>query len=172
VAQPYAERWFGLDLVARPAVSAVGSGEALPFRDGSVDLVFSTATLEHVCDYRGAIEEMRRVLRPGGRVVLGTHGNWEVHGAPHDYWRWTPHGLEESFHAYAECRVEQVGGPIVNYLVMQNLHLRRLQRRIPGWIAWLLSPWVLLNNLAGRWVGAQGGRAAALPAFYYVVARK
>jgi SAM-dependent methyltransferase len=168
VLEPYAGCWVGLDLERHPAVSTMGSAEALPFADESFDLIFSTSALEHIRGYREAIEEFGRVLRPGGRVLLGTHGSWEVHGAPHDYWRWTPHGLAESFRSFAECRVEQVGGPVMNYLALQNLYLRRL----PGWAAWLLSPLVLLNNLVGICVGAQGGRAATLAIFYYVVARK
>ena len=51
-----------------------GSADALPFADASVDLVLCLEVLEHIpAELRpGAIAEMRRVLRPGGRLLLTT----------------------------------------------------------------------------------------------------
>jgi SAM-dependent methyltransferase len=46
--------------------------ESLPFADGEFDLVLSSQVIEHVLDARGAIRELRRVLRPGGRLVIST----------------------------------------------------------------------------------------------------
>ena len=42
----------------------------LTYDDGSFDLVLSSDTLEHVPDYRAALSETRRVLRPGGRHIF------------------------------------------------------------------------------------------------------
>jgi SAM-dependent methyltransferase len=42
----------------------------LPFEDGSCDFIFASHVLEHIEDDRRAIEEIRRVLRPGGMAVL------------------------------------------------------------------------------------------------------
>jgi arsenite methyltransferase len=47
-----------------------GSAEALPLADGSVDAAVATQVLEYVPDVPGALAEIRRVLRPGGRVLL------------------------------------------------------------------------------------------------------
>ena len=43
---------------------------ALPFEDGSFDLVFGHAVLHHLPDLAGAFREFRRVLRPGGVVAF------------------------------------------------------------------------------------------------------
>jgi SAM-dependent methyltransferase len=62
-------------------------GEALPFRPGSVDLVLSHEVLEHVADDRRSVEEIARVLRPGGRAVVFVPNRgypFETHGV---YWR-------------------------------------------------------------------------------------
>jgi ubiquinone/menaquinone biosynthesis C-methylase UbiE len=48
-----------------------GSAEALPFRSGTVDLALGVTSLCYMHSPDRAIEEMRRVLRPGGRLVLG-----------------------------------------------------------------------------------------------------
>ncbi len=43
---------------------------ALPFRAGSFDLVFVVAALQEIPDRHGALGEVRRVLRPGGRLAV------------------------------------------------------------------------------------------------------
>jgi ubiquinone/menaquinone biosynthesis C-methylase UbiE len=62
---------------ARSAVAEVrvlrGSGEALPFADGSFDTAICCYVLCTIPDARRAIEEIRRVLVPGGQVLLYEH---------------------------------------------------------------------------------------------------
>jgi SAM-dependent methyltransferase len=65
----------------------------LPLADGSVDAVFSSQVLEHVGDPTRYLDECARVLRPGGRLLLTTHGIMVHHRDPVDYWRWTGEGL-------------------------------------------------------------------------------
>jgi len=55
-----------------------GDATALPFEDGSVDAVVLTAVLGEIPDTLAALREIRRVLRPGGRLVVG-----ELFGDPH-----------------------------------------------------------------------------------------
>ncbi len=47
-----------------------GDAHALPFADASFDLVYCRYVLEHLADPGRALTEMRRVLRPGGRVAV------------------------------------------------------------------------------------------------------
>lgn len=51
-----------------------GVGEAMPFADASFDTVLVTFTLCSVDDQRKVLSEMRRVLRPGGKVLFLEHG--------------------------------------------------------------------------------------------------
>jgi ubiquinone/menaquinone biosynthesis C-methylase UbiE len=53
-------------------VSSAGA-EALPFPDGSFDTVVSTLVLCTVPDQEAVLEEIRRVLRPGGRLLFIEH---------------------------------------------------------------------------------------------------
>jgi len=49
-------------------------GEEIPLENGSVDTVLVTYTLCSMADVRSALSEMRRVLKPGGRLVFCEHG--------------------------------------------------------------------------------------------------
>jgi SAM-dependent methyltransferase len=63
------------------------AGEALPFPSASFDLALSHEVLEHVRDDRLAVQEMVRVLVPGGRAVIFVPNRgypFETHGV---YWR-------------------------------------------------------------------------------------
>ena len=48
----------------------LGAGEKLPYDDGTFDLVTALDVVEHMDDDLAGLREMRRVLRPGGRVLL------------------------------------------------------------------------------------------------------
>ena len=92
------ERYLAADLEPGPSVDRVlrpDGGTDEP--DESVDFVLSSQVLEHVKNPRRYLQECRRILRPEGRIMLTTHGMVEEHGCPHDYQRWTTHGLEELF---------------------------------------------------------------------------
>jgi SAM-dependent methyltransferase len=65
----------------------------IPARSGVFDLVLSTQVLEHVREPHVYLAECHRVLKPGGRLALSTHGAFEDHGFPDDYQRWTASGL-------------------------------------------------------------------------------
>lgn len=62
-------------------------------RTGSYDLLLSTQVLEHVETPQVYLAEALRVLKPGGRLLLTTHGVFPDHGCPYDFWRWTADGL-------------------------------------------------------------------------------
>lgn len=72
-------------------------GKSLPFEDASFDACFSTEVFEHVFEIDQTMREIRRVLRPGGKVFVTTPFVWDEHEAPYDYCRYTSFGLRNVF---------------------------------------------------------------------------
>ena len=66
----------------------------LDLGDEQVNLVLSLQVLEHVPDVDLYLAEAHRVLKPGGRLWLTTHGMWPYHPTPTDFFRWTMPGLK------------------------------------------------------------------------------
>ncbi|MFH1822951.1 MAG: methyltransferase domain-containing protein [Patescibacteria group bacterium] len=60
----------------------------------SVGAVLILDTLEHVEFPRRAMEEVQRILKPGGFVVISSVMNFPIHGYPEDYWRFTPQAFK------------------------------------------------------------------------------
>ena len=73
----------------------IAPGEPCPAGNASFDGIISTQVLEHVRDVAFYLKDCRRMLKDSGKLVLTTHGIWEDHGCPDDYWRWTSDGLRE-----------------------------------------------------------------------------
>jgi SAM-dependent methyltransferase len=89
------DRYVAADLAHNPAADVAidpASGQ-VALGDASADLVISTQVLEHVESPRHYLDEARRLCRPGGLLLLSTHGYWKYHPDPTDYWRWTGAGL-------------------------------------------------------------------------------
>src|SRR5688572_7417485 len=93
----HAAEYVGLDTAEHAHADLVGPIESIPAEDASFDLVLCIQVLEHVDDPAQGIRELHRVTRPGGRVLLATHGAMVYHPNPVDLWRWTNEGLERLF---------------------------------------------------------------------------
>ena len=65
-----------------------------PISDESIGLVLNLESLEHISYPQKAIDEIRRILKPEGLLILTTVMHFKIHPAPKDYWSFTPEGLE------------------------------------------------------------------------------
>jgi len=106
---------FGSAIGLDPAVEAaqycrrrdvpmvVGSGLELPFADASFDVVLALDVIEHVPDDVALLREVRRVLRPGGVLLVTVPAMpwlWSAHDdVNHHYRRYTMSTLRRSFQA-------------------------------------------------------------------------
>ena len=113
-----AARYCGVDLGIGDAawnyrgLDTIADLSALPFRDGVFAACINIVTLEHVREPQRVLRELAHVLAPGGRLLLVVPHEWEVHQAPHDYFRYTRHGvaylLEQA--GFERIEIRPVGG--------------------------------------------------------------
>ncbi len=84
---------IGCDIQEGPGVDRIEDIHALTFPDESVGTVICLETLEHVADPLRAVQEMHRVLKPGGVLAISSLMFFPIHAHPWDYWRFTPEGF-------------------------------------------------------------------------------
>ncbi len=80
-------------------------GNMMPFKDNSFDTLMATEVLEHCPDTQQIINEMKRVLKPGGLIFFTVPFLWNLHEVPHDEYRFTPFALQRIF---KECSMEEI----------------------------------------------------------------
>lgn len=97
-------RYVGIDYDGS-AADLLADGHALPFQDGSFDVVFSFAVLEHLHTPPRAIAEIARVLRPGG-LYVGTVSQGEPFHA--SYFHFTPWGLNSMLGGQPDLKLERL----------------------------------------------------------------
>jgi SAM-dependent methyltransferase len=81
---------------------AVSDIRALPFPANSFDLIYSMGTIEHFPDYRTAVDEIYRVLKPGGTAIIGVPNKADPFLRPlmvhfMNLFGWYGYGMEKSF---------------------------------------------------------------------------
>jgi SAM-dependent methyltransferase len=93
--------YMGIDIRPGRGVDCVASVESLPYADGTVGTVLALSTFEHVRRFWRGFDEIRRVLRPDGALLVACPFNVRIHNYPSDYWRFTPEALGVLLEDYA-----------------------------------------------------------------------
>jgi SAM-dependent methyltransferase len=87
------KEYTGLDMRPGPGVDLVADAQHLPHADASLGTVVAMSALEHVPRFWRVLDEVRRVLRPDGALLLACPFYFHIHSYPSDYWRFTPEAL-------------------------------------------------------------------------------
>lgn len=119
------DRVSNVDIFTYPNVNLTCDISTIPFKDASVDLVVNIAVLEHVPDPEKVVEEIFRILKPGGMIYCFFPFMQGFHAAPYDFSRRTVAGLRYLFREFRDIEVQNAGGPTSALL-------------------WILEEWVAL----------------------------
>ncbi len=74
-------------------LDTLGSLDRLPYADNTFDVVLCTMVLEHVMEPQLVLNEIARVLRPGGSLYVSVPQQMWQHQKPYDFFRYTSYGL-------------------------------------------------------------------------------
>ena len=90
-----AKEHIGCDIQPGLGVDRIEDIHQLTFDDNSVGTIICLETLEHVADPIRAVQEMYRVLAPGGLLAISSLMFFPIHAHPWDFWRFTPEGFDK-----------------------------------------------------------------------------
>lgn len=100
---PYVTEYLGIEHEASFSATSAShgarrpdmlyDGRRLPFEDRSFDTVINIQVLEHTPHPAALVAEMARVLKDDGVLILSAPFQFRLHEQPHDYYRYSPHGL-------------------------------------------------------------------------------
>jgi SAM-dependent methyltransferase len=121
-------RVVAFDIYRSPLTQFIADAHHIPIASGSVDAVLIQAVLEHVLDPPRVVEEIQRVLRPGGLVYAETPFLQQVHAGPYDFVRYTSSGHRYLFRAFEEISAGAVAGPGTQLLWSLDHAVRGLLR--------------------------------------------
>lgn len=169
-----------IDSEAGTGVDFVGDAHDLSrFRDGEFENILCTEVLEHLHTPQKALDEMRRVLAPGGTLILTTRFIFPLHNIPGDYFRFTRYGLAHLLRDWKTVEIKDEGTTMEAFAVLCE---RMGFQTETLWTKWLSIDWLISAKII-RWfsflitkeygeVGRQNETTNILTSGYYVVARK
>ena len=120
ILEKYVGQYIGVDIPGNEVAdfyADIESRTQLP--DNFADVVLSTQVLEHVPQPITYLKECYRLLKPGGILILSTHGYWIYHPDPQDLWRWTADGLKRI--------IQDAGFEIVDFQGLMSLASTAIQ---------------------------------------------
>lgn len=156
---------------------AADLNKPLPIESDVADTVISLSVMEHLCEPQVMLNEAYRILKPGGTMLLQVPWQWWIHEAPHDFFRYTPYGLQYLFKkaGFVDVTVEPQSGFFTTWILKFNYFSLRFARGpklirwpikaclVPFWyVGQILAP--LLDKLDRDWAAEAAG--------YFVTAKK
>jgi len=84
----------------------------IKWKNNYFDTIIATEVLEHLYDPQTAINEIHRILKPGGVVILSTRFIYAYHPDPHDYYRFTWDSLKYLMRNFSKVEIFHHGNLI------------------------------------------------------------
>jgi SAM-dependent methyltransferase len=147
--------------------------QPLPFDDEVFDTVLLSDVLEHIAEPTKLWQEMERILKPGGKLILNVPFFYKIHEMPHDYYRYTEFALRR----FAEnCNMKvlflkPLGGVpeiIADLMAKTTVNLPLAGKPLAIMIQQLCA--IFIKTMAGRKLSEK--TASAYPLGYFMAVEK
>ena len=169
----------GIDVREGPGVDLVADVYKLPFDDNSFDVVLCMVVMEHLEDPKKAISEMKRVLKPGGMILVSTPFLFPIHDSPNDFWRFTKYGLALLFIDWdivelsAETNFNETFAVLFQRVGYQTkLHLNSLMKGLVFVLAWMLTKIPIIPRVVYGDIKKSIEEPEAFASSFFLAARK
>lgn len=145
----------------------------LPLADASFDTIILSDVLEHIPEPANLWQEMFRLLKPQGKVLMNVPFYYWLHETPHDYYRYTEHALRRfaKMTGFDVLLIATIGGvpEIVTDIVAKNL-LRLGRLGSVAAIAVQSACYRFIHTSVGRKISQN--TATNFPLGYFMIAQK
>lgn len=137
--------YINLEMTTRPDIFADVMAAPLPAQ--SADVILCTEVLEHLSHPEACVEEIQRLLKPGGLALVSTPFLYPIHADPYDFQRFTFDGLKLLFASFANLELIPMGSFWGTLGMLLDIGLPGIQgdglqhkalRRTLHWLAWKL----------------------------------
>lgn len=154
---------------------------ALPLSDSSVDTVLLLDVLEHLDNPARAVSETVRILRQGGTCLVQVPFFYPLHDEPHDYQRWTSHGLKKLFmqHGFQTEVSSESNAPCATAAALLSMAMAKglldaFQKKSVLTLAAapLISAMVPVVNVVGLLLSWMLPESSCMPGSYLIAAKK
>ncbi len=130
-----------------------GDAQSLPIVDACCDYVLLLDVLEHLPEPESSIQEIYRILKPTGTLIIQTPFIYPIHDAPLDFHRWTVHGLQRLAERYGftVMATTAYSSPLESAALLTNIALSKttlnwLKRKNPLGVFLLFTLPVLIPS--------------------------
>lgn len=139
---------YNLDIAYYPNIDIVADAHELPFKDSSLDGIIIKNVFEHLRDPAKVREELRRVVKPGGKIYAKVPFMQPFHAVPDDYQRYSLNGLHEFFKDFKILEEGISVGPssalawfLQEYLaILFSFNSDKAYRILSGFFSYFTSP--------------------------------
>lgn len=135
---------------------AIGLAHSLPFADKAFDSVLCTQVLEHVEQPWQVLDDVARVLRSDGILVLSVPQAWRIHEAPYDFYRYTRFGiaalLRRSGFELVNCTPQGGAWLLIGQTINNHIWRKKHRRHSAAWLISraLATPVTLVTNIVSK----------------------
>jgi len=136
-----------------------GDAQALPLKDDSVDHALLLDVLEHLPDPERCLNELHRVIRPGGTLTIQVPFMYPLHDQPLDFHRWTRYGLRRAaLRSCFQVSAEWASGhPLETAALGANIAISKsivnwFHGRNPLFMVALLAPFAIVTINCIAWL--------------------